>query len=403
MSPTPYSVQLDADTARRYVETGATMLLLDVPEHTVVGIDQQSFVVGPKFCGVKMLPPGPHMISYNAASSGGAELAPTTSFFVHAPARSVLVRRWDARAELLAELEKEEAERYTAGVRRFDFDFGLAPYNLASYAQWRALSEYLTPAVLERLSPVQGAHFSITAEADPTLTAPRSAAEARLAAQLAGGAPPGAASGGECVAGNELGVGRCRHTRLPRLVKAPGMTAAELTAANLDRSAALEEVLAQAYGGDEAGLLGELQFAFLAFLMGHSLEGYAQWKALLALALSCEAAPLGSRSQLYRRLLSALACQLALCLGLQSGSGLGSSGAGPLGLPIAEELLADSFLRRLFARFFEAVREGGPRGAPVQAEVDALRRLLAERLGWDFDASELGDEDNEDAPVVVEL
>ena len=64
--------------------------------------------MGPKFCGVKMLPPGPHLVSYNAASSGGAELAPTTSFFVHAPARSVLVRRWDAGAELLAELEEEE-------------------------------------------------------------------------------------------------------------------------------------------------------------------------------------------------------------------------------------------------------------------------------------------------------
>ena len=69
---------------------------------------RQSFVVGPKFCGVKMLPPGPHLVSYNAASSGGAELAPTTSFFVHAPARSVAVRRWDAGAELLAELEEEE-------------------------------------------------------------------------------------------------------------------------------------------------------------------------------------------------------------------------------------------------------------------------------------------------------
>lgn len=104
------------------------------------------------------------------------------------------------------------------------------------------------------------------------------------------------------------------------------------------------------------------QFAFLAFLMGHSLEGFGQWKALLHLALSCEAAPLGSRAGLYRRLLAALHCQLALCLG----SELGSSHPSPLGLPVAEELLADSFLRRLFARFFEAVREGGPCSAPIQ-------------------------------------
>ena len=119
-------------------------------------------------------------------------------------------------------------------------------------------------------------------------------------------------------------------------------------------------------------LLRGAQFAFLAFLMGHSLEGFGQWKALLALALGCEAAPLGPRARLYRRLLHALASQLALCLGPEPGSGLGSGSGpgsrapGPLGLPLAEELLADSFLRRLFMRFFEAMREGGARAAPIQ-------------------------------------
>ena len=68
--------------------------------------------MGPKFCGVKMLPPGSHMVSYNAASTGGAELAPTTSFFVHLSPRAVLVRRWDARAELLAAVDDEEARHH---------------------------------------------------------------------------------------------------------------------------------------------------------------------------------------------------------------------------------------------------------------------------------------------------
>ena len=38
-----------------------------------------------------------------------------------------------------------------------------------------------------------------------------------------------------------------------------------------------------------------------------------------------------------------------------------------------------------------------------QEVVDGLRQLLSERLGWDVDVSELGDDDDEDAPVVVEL
>jgi len=98
--------------------------------------------------------------------------------------------------------------------------------------------------------------------------------------------------------------------------------------------------------------------------MGHSLEGFGQWKALLALALGCEAAPLGGRAGLFARLLAALRAQLALCLAPDGARG---GPPGPLGLPLAEELLADSFLRRLFGRFFEAAAEAGAAAAPIQA------------------------------------
>ena len=66
----------------------------------------QTFVVGPKFKGVKMLPPGPHFISCNATSgSSGTDFAPTLGFFVHLAPRSVVVRRWDAQEELLLPIE----------------------------------------------------------------------------------------------------------------------------------------------------------------------------------------------------------------------------------------------------------------------------------------------------------
>ena len=40
-SSEPYTVRLDAETAREMAVKGATILLLDIPEGTVVGIDQQ--------------------------------------------------------------------------------------------------------------------------------------------------------------------------------------------------------------------------------------------------------------------------------------------------------------------------------------------------------------------------
>lgn len=65
----------------------------------------QTFVVGPKFKGVKMLPPGPHFVSCNATSSGGAEFAPTMGFFMHVAPRSVVVRRWSPQEELPLPIE----------------------------------------------------------------------------------------------------------------------------------------------------------------------------------------------------------------------------------------------------------------------------------------------------------
>ena len=55
---------------------------------------------------------------------------------------------------------------------------------------------------------------------------------------------------------------------------------------------------------------GEFQFAFLAFLLGHSLEGFSQWKAFLQLLFGCEAAALGPRAALFARFLDALLAQL---------------------------------------------------------------------------------------------
>ncbi len=43
------------------------------------------------------------------------------------------------------------------------------------------------------------------------------------------------------------------------------MAAAELTAANMDRSAVLEELIAGEYGSDESALLGELQAHAVTF------------------------------------------------------------------------------------------------------------------------------------------
>lgn len=67
----------------------------------------QSFVVSAGFRGFKMVPPGPHFLSYNAASRSG-ELAPTVAILTYLAGRQVFVRRWSPLQELLLPLGDED-------------------------------------------------------------------------------------------------------------------------------------------------------------------------------------------------------------------------------------------------------------------------------------------------------
>ena len=198
-------------------------------------------------------------------------------------------------------------ERYTQGVKRFDFDRGLAPYDLGSYTRWQQLSSYITPAAIAALQPTSG-NINILAEADPGDAAPATAAEAALQQQLQAGREAAAArqAAGQRSAAPVQGTagadggssgkeeamqcdqqqqgqqqqqqqekqqqpqpappppeqaaphaGRCFYTPLPRLVKRGGLSPAELTALNLDKSRVLEEVLVQKFNGSEDAFLGE--------------------------------------------------------------------------------------------------------------------------------------------------
>lgn len=52
--------------------------------------------------------------------------------------------------------------RYAAGVARFDFDRGLAPYDLNRYSQWVSLSCHISQQLLDEVMPVsQGLQYEL--------------------------------------------------------------------------------------------------------------------------------------------------------------------------------------------------------------------------------------------------
>lgn len=78
----------------------------------------------------------------------------------------------------------------------------------------------------------------------------------------------------------------------------------------------------------------------------------------------------------------------------------------PYGMPLVEEMLADSFLHQLFEQFFQTLHEeAGQVQAALKTASTQLQLLLQHKLNWQFDVQEVGDDDddNEYAPVIVQL
>lgn len=391
---------MDPETALELVKQGATLLLLDVPQYTLVGIDTQMFTVGPAFKGIKMIPPGPHFVYYSSSSKDGKQFSPIVGFFVDAAPSEVIVRKWNQQEERLVKVPEDEEERFCQAVKSLEFDRYLGPYNLSQYGEWKRLSSYLTKTIIKRIEPI-GGEITVACESEMDKNSPKTSIERALDAQLGTGKFQASTSVDQS---KKRG---CYYTTIPRVIKRRGMEGKELTSLNLDKTELLESVLIKDYGGSEDLLLGELQFAYIAFLMGQSLEAFFQWKSLVSLLLSCIEAPFRTRSHLFTKFIKVIFYQLKY--GLQKDR-KESNGAGIAVSSLLDEswFSADSFLHRLCKDFFLLMQDATVVDGDLLTWTRKLKELLENILGWEFQQNSAVDgiyfeEDDEFAPVVEML
>ncbi|KAL6225824.1 hypothetical protein ACLB2K_004673 [Fragaria x ananassa] len=281
---------MDAETAVEAAKQGSTLVLLDVPQHTLIGVDTQVVSVGPSFKGIKMIPPGPHFVSYSSPTRDAKDFSPVTGFFIFSGPSEVIVRKWDGQEERLVKLPQDEEARYCCAVRNWEFDRFLGPYNLSQYGDWKRLSSYITKTIIERIEPI-GGEITVASESALHKFTPKTAKENALDEQLK--------ASRFATASDTSDARGCYYTSIPHVIKHKGIDVQQLTSLNLDKTQLLESLLQKDYGGSEDMLLGELQFAFVAFLMGQSLEAFLQWKALVNLLFGCTEAPFHTRSRLF--------------------------------------------------------------------------------------------------------
>ncbi|KAK3236456.1 hypothetical protein CYMTET_50086 [Cymbomonas tetramitiformis] len=390
-------IKLTPEEASQRLSNGAFMLCMGVPAAVEFGCDTAVWEVGPNFKGLKMIPPGIHLAIY------GAGHGTRYGEYINVKPGDVLIRVWDPKQEEFAAgsgLTEDEAERYVAGVHRQDFDGQMGPYPPSVEKAWADISNYITTEILARCGISPGVRI---AAGDPEAVEP--------------GEDTGAGKG-DLQTRFPDSARVCRFTPLwpegrtrERGRRPEGKTAAEITEYNMDASKRLSEIVAQKCGGDWKLLVGELQVAFVLFLMLHSYSALLNWKELVHLVCFAESA-LTEVPELFSKFIVILQSQLQLV---------------PQDF-FVDELASDNFLRPCLSRLMSGIKlaaeapifaaattdledassapappaSGARRhedAAGLLKQVKKLRKFLLKR--FDLDLEEDAEVD-EDTPVVVE-
>lgn len=149
------STEMDPELARQLFFEGATIVIFGVPEGTEFGIDSNSWQVGPRFKGVKMVPPGVHFIHYSAKRLGAsAETGPRSGIFFYLEQKEIRLLNWDPREEEMVAASQEEAEHLREQLTSLDPSLG--PYPYESLRRWVSLTNHISKEAMLKLQPVCG-------------------------------------------------------------------------------------------------------------------------------------------------------------------------------------------------------------------------------------------------------
>ena len=161
--------------------------------------------------------------------------------------------------------------------------------------------------------------------------------------------------------------------RVPR-----GSTASDVTRYSLDSAHALDATLAAYRTAD--GILGEIQFSFVCFLIGQVADAFDQWKRLVHLLCSSESSVV-KRPDFYRQFISILYYHVRE-------------------IPrdfFVDIVSRDNFLVSTLHGLFLAL-EGDAVDRALQRRGRQFKEHLTKKFKWNF-----SEEPEDEAPVVVEL
>lgn len=393
---------MDQETAQILFREGAIMVCLDVPEGTEFGFDYSSWTAGPLFKGVKMIPPGIHFVYYSARNKRTDEVGPRTGTFIDFKQKSVVVRKWDPIAEELTEdgVGADDVQRIQDNLK--DLDRFLGPYPYEGYKKWVSLSNFITPELLDKLQPISKRICSVTdfvsevsntqsrksrKTSSSTKTSEdqdetKVSKEKDLQDSKEENAEPTSLKDPESRL-PDIKVreeSKIQFSKIPKQKYPPGCSPAEMTKYSIDSSYALESILSSYYKDNEMGILGEIQFAFICFLIGQVLDAFEQWKNLVHVMCTSEEA-LQNHASLFLNFISVIHYHIQET---------------PEDF-FVDILSANNFLTSTLQEFFSNL-ENMSSNSELKKRGLKFRDYLTQKFKWDFTS-----EPDDYAPTVVDL
>ncbi|XP_047510405.1 protein AAR2 homolog [Pieris napi] len=385
---------MDQETAKKLLIEAGTFVFLGVPQETQFGIDMQCWNTDEDFRGIKMIPPGLHYIHYSGVSKGTGDVSPRSGFMHYFQKKEFLVKLWDKNLEDISkdEVTDESIQRLKDNLLTLDRHLGPYPYDI--WQKWKLLSSQITEDLVNRFSPESGlirASVELLSTSDkdrprgvkttidsedknqetPGQSDPKRAKRITAAEKEASMLPnlqpvPGAS---------------LRFTEIPHDKFPPGSTPEEVTKHYLDQSYTLELMIAQHV--EPLHIIGELQFAYLCFLIGHSLEAFEHWKNLVILFCSCDEAIHKYRSVFFH-FIRTVEVQIE---------------------EMPEDFLADivmnkNLVYKKLREFFKTAYVSKVDGR-LLTMIERFKDNLTDKLQWDFTGLDRDEED--ERPVIVKI
>eukprot|EP00357_Protocruzia_adherens_P028007 CAMPEP_0115014650 /NCGR_PEP_ID=MMETSP0216-20121206/26229_1 /TAXON_ID=223996 /ORGANISM="Protocruzia adherens, Strain Boccale" /LENGTH=346 /DNA_ID=CAMNT_0002384479 /DNA_START=8 /DNA_END=1045 /DNA_ORIENTATION=+ len=336
----------------------AFLIMLECPAKMRFGIDNSSWEVGNKFKGVKMIPPGAHYVHYSLPDE---ENQFKTGFWIYTKRKDIVLRRWNQDLQTFLPIKGEEALAYEEAVQKMEFDAFLGPYPVQRATMWQEVTNYIDETVLFKIEPMDKVITSKQYEYVEKETSQRTKFQEPQSSFF--------------------------FSMIPTK-KAMGLKGEALTMINFDKTPILEALIKRDFKGQYKMLLGELQFAFIVFMIGENADGLDQWRELNVLMCHCNRAVV-QFADLYIDYVPVLYSQMKQ-------------------LPrdfFKEESTKNNFLCRCISNLLQ-FQDDEDVSKKLRKRVKKLRTLFISHFETELtDPDQLEEflEDEEDRPVIVEL